>query len=65
MDMLKFKGVGRLRGLVSVTSKREIIIQVRQGRKMKRGGAKRGNQGAEFKEFGMEEQEIMVSEHTS
>ena len=32
---------------------------------MKKAVAKRGNQGVEFKEFGMEEQEIMVSEHTS
>ena len=35
------------------------------GKKMKMGVAKRGNQGVEFTELGMEEQEIMVSEHTS
>lgn len=34
------------------------------GKKRKKGVAKRGNQ-VEFKEFGVEEQEIMVSEHTS
>lgn len=33
---------------------------------MKKGVAKRGNrEGVEFKEFGMEEQEVMVSKHTS